>query len=100
MPSVLRRSPVCYNLGDQQEVGRDLTAELKKLGKERISHIHCKEGSVRLGTGIVDYPKVRKALDDIGWRGWLVIERSRLADKTVVENFSANAKYLRGIFGS
>lgn len=90
----------CYNLGDHREKDRDLAEELKALGKDRIGHIHCKEGSVRLGDGKIDFPKVREALDAIGWRGWLVIERSRQPNKSVVENFSANAAYLRKVFGS
>ena len=37
-------------------------------------------------------------LDAIGWSGWLVIERSRRPGKSVKENFSANARYLKSIF--
>ena len=48
----------------------------------------------------LDMKKVKATLDDIGWSGWLVIERSRKEGKgkDVVGNFSANAKYLKSIF--
>jgi hypothetical protein len=39
-------------------------------------------------------------LDDIGWSGWLVLQRSREAAKVkdVKYNFSGNAAYLKSIF--
>jgi sugar phosphate isomerase/epimerase len=43
---------------------------------------------------------VRRTLDAMGWRGWLVIERSRdAADaRNVVGNFGANARTLKRVF--
>jgi hypothetical protein len=45
-------------------------------------------------------PKVKATLDDLGWRGWLVIERSRKASdsRNVKGNFGANTAYLKKIF--
>jgi L-ribulose-5-phosphate 3-epimerase len=45
-------------------------------------------------------PEVKEVLDEIGWRGWLVIERSRNADNPddIVGNFGANTRYLKSIF--
>ena len=39
-------------------------------------------------------------LADIGWQGWLVIERSRDANdpRNVKKNFGANAAYLKSVF--
>ena len=89
---------VYYNLGDRLEVGADIYGELRQLGRDRVCQIHCKEGNVHLGQGKIDFKKVKAALDDINWSGWLVIERSRLPNKSVLENFSANARYLKSIF--
>ncbi len=44
--------------------------------------------------------KVKTTLDEMGWSGWLVIERSRDANnvRDVVGNFGANTRYLKSIF--
>ena len=44
--------------------------------------------------------KVKKALDEMNWSGWLVIERSRDAKKPsdVKGNYGANTTYLKKIF--
>lgn len=89
---------VTLNLGDAVERGEDLGRTIRDLGHERICQIHCKEGEVHLGEGAISFPRVREALDAIGWGGWLVIERSRRPGLSVRENFGANARYLRTIF--
>ena len=90
---------VYYNLGDALENGYDIDREIRQLGRERICQVHCKEGEVRLGDGAIDFPRVKESLDAIDWRGWLVIERSRLPGRSVKENFSANARYLKSSSG-
>ena len=93
---------VYYNLGRMEQQGFDVYKELKELGKDRISQIRCKEstkeGEKWLSEGTLDFKKIKSILDDIGWRGWLIVERSRHKDKTVVENYSENARYLKSIF--
>jgi sugar phosphate isomerase/epimerase len=44
--------------------------------------------------------KVKRTLHEMGWSGWLVIERSRDANdaRNVKRNFGANAKYLKMVF--
>ena len=51
-------------------------------------------------TSYLDMLKVKQTLDDMGWKGWLVIERSRDASNTrdVVRNFGANTKYMKSVF--
>jgi L-ribulose-5-phosphate 3-epimerase len=48
----------------------------------------------------INLPRVKETLDEIGYHGWLVIERSRDANNTkdVKRNFSANTAYLKKIF--
>ena len=93
---------VYYNLGDALESGFDIYKELRDLGKDRLCQIHCKDhkngAEVWLGQGQIDFPRVKKSLDAIDWSGWLVIERSRMPGKSVKENFSANARYLKSVF--
>jgi sugar phosphate isomerase/epimerase len=48
----------------------------------------------------LDMNKVKQTLVEMGWEGWLVIERSRDASdaRNVKKNFGANAAYLKSIF--
>jgi L-ribulose-5-phosphate 3-epimerase len=91
-----------FNFSNALQNGRDLHDELKTLGKDRICMIHASdEDKVWLeNNDRIDMPKVKKTLDDMGWSGWLVIERSRDATnpKDVVGNYGANARYLKSIF--
>jgi sugar phosphate isomerase/epimerase len=93
---------IYYNFQNPLEAGRDLYSELKILGKNRICQIHCTDtDGVLLENNIrLDVNKVKQTLDEMGWSGWLVIERSRDANKVsdVVGNFGANTKYLKSVF--
>ncbi len=90
---------IYYNFANAIAAGRDLTTELRTLGAERICQILCTEGDGKwLADGNIDLPAVKRTLDEMGWQGWLVLERSRMAGKSVKENFSANAQHLRAIF--
>ncbi len=93
----------CYfNFANAIQNSRDLIAELRALGKERICQIHCtdQDGVWLQDDPKIDMPKVKQTLDDMGWSGWLVIERSRSAknSRDVKGNFGANTAYLKKIF--
>jgi len=91
-----------FNFSNAVQNGRDLIAELRTLGKERICQMHCtdQDGVWLQDDPKIDMPKVKAALDNMGWRGWLVIERSRSAknSRNVKWNFGANTAYLKSIF--
>jgi sugar phosphate isomerase/epimerase len=91
-----------FNFANALEAGRDLQKELRILGKDRICQIHCtdKDGVWLQNNSRIQLPKVKRTLDKMGWRGWLVIERSRDAKdpRNVKWNFSANTAYLKSIF--
>lgn len=93
---------IYFNFQNPLEGGRDLYEELRILGKDRICQIHATDtDGVWLEKNTrIDMDKVKATLDDLGWSGWLVIERSRDKDKVrdVVGNFGANARYLKSIF--
>jgi sugar phosphate isomerase/epimerase len=93
---------IYFNFQNPLAQGRDLCEELKILGKDRICQIHCTNGDEfwLQDDPAIDMPKVKRTLDEMGWSGWLVIERSRKKDRPrdVVGNFSANAKFLKSIF--
>ena len=87
---------------DALQNGRGLVAELQTLGKDRIVQIHATdEDGVWLENNLrIDMPRVKQTLDDMGWSGWLVIERSRDARdaRNVLANFGANTRYLKQVF--
>ena len=91
-----------FNLANSCQNGRDVCTELKLLGKDRIVQIHASntDGVWLQNDKQVDLPKIKATLDEMGWSGWLVIERSRDATraKDVKYNFSANAAYLKKVF--
>ena len=95
---------IYYNLQDAVDQGRCVVKELKTLGKENIAQIHASlTDSVTLDKDPrIDLRKVKKALDKMKWRGWLVVERSRNAQdvRNVKGNFGTNVAYLKEIFQS
>jgi sugar phosphate isomerase/epimerase/dienelactone hydrolase len=93
---------IYFNFSNPLKEGRDLISEIKILGKDRISMIHAtNKDSVWLENDPqIDMYKVKKCLDEIGWSGWLVIERSRDAKKAsdTKYNYGANTAYLKKVF--
>lgn len=93
-----------FNFANSLQNGRDLLAELRTLGKDRICQIHATdEDGVWLENNTrLDMTAVRRTLDDMGWTGWLVLERSRdrRDSGNVRKNFGANAAYLKSVFQS
>lgn len=91
-----------FNFANALQNNRDLIQEIKILGKDNICQIHCTdEDGVWLENNTrLNMPEVKKTLDELGWSGWLVIERSRDANnpRDVVGNFGANTRYLKTIF--
>jgi L-ribulose-5-phosphate 3-epimerase len=93
---------IYYNFANAIQNNRDLIQELRTLGKDRICQIHCtdQDGVWLQNDPKIDMPKVKQTLDDLGWSGWLVIERSRKANdsRNVKGNFGANTAYLKSVF--
>jgi sugar phosphate isomerase/epimerase len=93
---------IYFNFSNPLKEGRDLITELKILGKERICMIHASnKDSVWLQNDPqIDMYKVKKCLDEMGYSGWLVIERSRDAKKSsdTKYNYGANVGYLKKVF--
>ena len=96
-----------YNPGVGLENKFDVYADIRKLGKDRIAMLHLEQGSVKpetfehlLGDGLIDFTKLKAALDDIHYTGWMSIARSRKKgrEKKVEENFTTNATFLHDHF--
>lgn len=93
---------IYFNFSSPLKEGRDLYKELKTLGKRNICMIHCtnKDGVWLQNDPEIDMKKVKATLDKMKWTGWLVIERSRDANKPrdVKGNFGANTAFLKSVF--
>ena len=93
---------IYFKFQNALEAGRNLYKELKILGKEHICQIHCTDtdGVTLPYNDRLDMKKVKKILDKMGWKGWLVVERSRNKDdvRNVKKNFGENVTYLKNIF--
>jgi len=95
---------IYFNFSNPLKEGRDLNQELRILGRKRICQMHAtdEDGVWLQNNTRLDMQKVKQTLADIGWQGWLVIERSRDATdpRNVKKNFGANAAYLKSVFQS
>ncbi len=91
-----------FNFANPLQSGRDLPSELKILGRRNICQIHCtdEDGVWLENNSRLDMQQVKQTLDEMGWSGWLVIERSRDASNPgdVTGNFGANTRYLKSVF--
>ncbi len=88
---------VYYDVGNSQHMGYDICKEIRFLGKDHIAEFHAKDYDNLYGKGSIDFPAVRKAMDDIGYRGWIQVEGFQypLGEK---ESLKYDVQYLRGIF--
>lgn len=93
---------IYFNFSNPLQAGRDLISEIRTLGGERINQIHAtdQDGVWLENNDRLDMPRVKATLDELGWGGWLVVERSRDANdpRNVRRNFSANVRYLKSVF--
>ncbi len=88
---------VYYDVGNSTDKGYDILAEIRELGgKGLLCQLHAKDGRHRLGEGRIDFRKVRDALDDIGYSGWIVIEAA--APNGLMTDYPHYASFLRGVF--
>lgn len=91
-----------FNFANAIRNGKDISEELRILGKEDIAQIHCSntDGEWIQNDPQLDMPKIRKTLDELEWEGWLIIERSRDVDmvRDVAANYGANVAYMKKIF--
>ncbi len=93
-----------FNFANALQNGRDIHSELRALGRNRIVQIHAsnRDGHWLAKDPLVNLPAIKRTLDDLGWRGWLVIERSRDSARAtdVRYNFTANVSFLKQVFQS
>jgi sugar phosphate isomerase/epimerase len=89
---------VYYDLANSTQMGYDVLAEIRQLGRERICEFHAKENGFLLGQGRIDFPAVRKALDAIEYSGWLQIEGAVPKGAQTIESHEQNVRFMRAHF--
>jgi sugar phosphate isomerase/epimerase len=86
---------VYYDVGNSTDKGRDVCKEIRALG-DAICQFHFKDGDYMLGQGRIDFKRVRKAMDDIHYRGWIQIEAA--TPHGLIADYTADRKYLKELF--
>ncbi len=90
---------VYYDVCNSTDRGYNIYDEIRWLGKQKvICEFHAKENGALLGQGNVDFKKVRAAMDDIGYRGWIQIEGAVPKDASMLDSYRKNLGFLRGLF--
>ncbi|MBM4038487.1 MAG: TIM barrel protein [Planctomycetes bacterium] len=92
-----RAVQVYYDARNSTDAGHDAPAEIREL-KGQLCQIHFKDGGNYLGEGKVKWEAVRDALNDIAYKGWVVLETS-CPSKDRDADFKRNAAFVRKLFG-
>jgi len=88
---------VYYDVRNSLDKKYDIFREMELLGsKKLISEIHFKDNN-RLGSGDIDFTKVRAVLEKINYEGWIVVESSAPGDWK--ESQTANAQFVKKLIG-
>ena len=87
---------VYYDVANSHKMGYDIYKEIRTLGR-RICQFHAKDYDDLYGKGSIDFARVREAMDEIKYRGWLVMEGVKMP-LGIEESCRYDAEYLRGVF--
>ena len=90
---------VYYDVGNSTDMGYDIYSEIRELGKNGlVSEFHFKDSHFVLckDKGRVDFKRVRKAMDDVGYLGWVQLESAH--PNGVVPDYRLSCNALRKIF--
>ena len=86
---------VYYDVGNSTDKGYDIYREIRLL-KGQLCELHFKDADHLLGKGRVDFAKVRAAVDEIDFHGWIQIEAA--APNGLMKDYPANLAFLRSLF--
>jgi sugar phosphate isomerase/epimerase len=87
---------VYYDVANSHKMGYDIYKEIRTLGKH-IRQFHAKDYDNLYGKGSIDFQRVRAAMDEAGYRGWLVMEGTEFPSG-VEAGCRYDADYLRTVF--
>ena len=89
---------VYYDVANATQMGYDINAEIRQLGRARICEFHAKENGFLLGQGRIDFAAARKAMDEIGYSGWIQIEGAVPKGAAMRESYVENIRFMRTHF--
>ena len=95
---------IFYKLQTIVENHWDIPTDLKRLGARNVCAIHASgnDGVWLRNDPAIDMAALKQTLDQMGWSGWLFVERSR--DTTMVRNvkmnYGSNVHYLKTVFST
>ncbi|TFG48337.1 MAG: sugar phosphate isomerase/epimerase [Candidatus Brocadiia bacterium] len=87
---------VYYDLGNAHKKGYDIYKEIRFLGSRNICEFHAKDYNNLFGQGKIDFPRVRLAMDDIGYHGLIQIEGA--TPLGLEASYRHDGQYLKSIF--
>jgi L-ribulose-5-phosphate 3-epimerase len=88
---------VYYDVANSQDAGYPILDEIRRLGAH-IAEVHAKDTKDLYGKGSMDFPAVRTALQSIGYKGWFVLEGTKMP-LGVEESVRYDTDYLKTVFG-
>lgn len=88
---------VYYDVGNMQKESEDVHAAIRRLGRERICEVHAKDYDDLYGKGSMNFTRVKEALDEISYHGWMHIEGIKIPHG-VVQDMRFDLHHLRSIF--
>lgn len=91
---------VYYDTANSARMGYDIYSEIKSLGTQNICEIHIKENGDLLGKGDIDFPKIKGLLQEMQYKGWLIIEGSVPKKMNREEATKQNSVYAIDLFNS
>ena len=93
---------IFYKFQTTIERGVDIASDMKRLGAKNICAIHASntDGQWLRNDSAINMSQIKQTLDQMGWQGWLFVERSRDTSmvKNVRMNYGSNVHYLKTIF--
>ncbi len=87
---------VYYDVGNSNAAGYDPVSEIRWLGRERICQIHLKDTGAWLGEGIIRYPPLIRAIQDIRFSGYANIEMDPRPGQ-IESDMKKNLDYVRNL---
>ncbi len=91
---------VYYDVANSTTMGYDIFKEMRLLGTDHICEVHAKENGQLLGNGEVDFDKVRKVLNEIGYKDWIILEGAIPKGMEMKEAYQQNLNFLHQTFNA
>ena len=88
-----------YDIGNSASLGYNIDDEFNEYG-ERIINIHVKDrllngGTVRLGEGNADFPKITKILKNMNFKGNFILQTARSKTNKHYEELEKNINFIK-----